>query len=100
MFYDTKESILKDNSANNTAVVIVDWTKGSQTDLGLFLRDILEGALVSLLDSESFSLSPVVDKVLANLFNLGPYHQAAANTRYTGAAIARIAANINKVDML
>ena len=86
-----------DNSANNTAVVIVDWTKGSQTDLALFLRDILEGALVSLTDTQTSSLSPLVDRVLSNLFQLGPYHQAAANTRYTGAVIARLAANINKV---
>ena len=42
--------------------------------------------------------SPLVDKVVSNLFQLGPYHQAAANTRYTGAVIARLADNINKVN--
>ena len=98
MFYETKERILEDNTANNTAVIIVDWTKGSQMDLALFLRDLLEGALLSLTDPESSSLAPVVERVLSNLFHLGPYHQAAANTRYTGAVIARLADNINKVD--
>ena len=75
-FYETKEAILKVTRANNkTAVVIVDWTRGSQVDLALFLRDLLEGALVSLTDPDTASLGPLVDKVLSNLFELGPYHQ-------------------------
>ena len=99
-FYETKEAILEDDTANNTAVLIVDWTRGSEIDLALLLRDLLEGAVVSLTDPGSSSLAPVVEKVLSNLFKLGPYHQAAANTRYTGAVIARLADNINEVENL
>ena len=80
-FYETKERILEDDQASNdTAVVVVDWTRGSQIDLGLFLRDLLEGSLLSLTDTDSSSLSPLVDKVLSNLFQLGPYHQAESST--------------------
>lgn len=96
---DIKERILEDegNKDDKTAVIIVNWATGSQIDLGLFLRDVLEGAIVKMTQPDSGSLTPLIDKIVSNLAQLGPYHQAAANTRYTGAAIARVVSNINQV---
>ena len=97
--YDIKERILEDDRSkdNRTAVIIVNWSTGSQIDMGLLLRDILEGALMKITDADTSSLTPVLEHIVSNLADLGPYHQAAANTRYTGAAIARLASNIKQV---
>jgi len=70
-----KTEIIQDRS---TGVIIVDWIEGSKIDVS-HLQD--RGVVSILLD----------------FVNLGPYQQAAANTRYIGAAMAMVTANIRKV---
>ena len=69
-----KNDIIKEK---NTAVILVDWFNGANADL-------------SFLENSSYD-------VLSDLFNLMPYHQAAANTRYIGAMIANVIKNIRSV---
>ena len=69
-----KNDIIKEK---NTAVILVDWFHGANADL-------------SFLENSSYD-------VLSDLFNLMPYHQAAANTRYIGAMIANVIKNIRSV---
>eukprot|EP00092_Neocalanus_flemingeri_P004024 GFUD01004331.1.p1 GENE.GFUD01004331.1~~GFUD01004331.1.p1 ORF type:complete len:731 (+),score=135.58 GFUD01004331.1:71-2263(+) len=65
---DMKNKIVKEE---NTGAVMVDWRYGADADIEfLFKNNLME--------------------ILEDLLNLKPYQQAAANTRYVGAAIARI----------
>ena len=62
----------------DTGVIIVDWYEGSNVDLGF-----LEGSTGAT--------------ILSDFINLAPYHQAAANTRYVGAALALVTQNIRNI---
>ena len=64
--------------AQDTGVIIVDWYEGSNVDLGF-----LEGSTGAT--------------ILSDFINLAPYHQAAANTRYVGAALALVTQNIRNI---
>jgi len=76
---DEYESMKKATiKAEGTGAIIVDWHQGSSVDL-----TSLKGSTASTIFSE--------------LINLGPYHQAAANTRYVGAALAIVTENIRKI---
>jgi len=74
-FKDMKTEIL---NAEEAGVIIVDWFEGAKVDLS-FLRN-----------STSVSM-------LGDFVNLAPYQQAAANTRYVGAALAVVTDNIRSI---
>ena len=95
-----KNVLLQKYDSSNIAVVIVDWTKGSKIDLKGLAYDSLKGAASGLISSANVagSVKGILTGAVKNLAELGPYHQAAANTRYTGAAIARVLQQIHKIN--
>jgi len=71
-FLNMKTEILK---LEDVGVIVVDWYTGARLDVSL-----LKGAALST--------------IMADFVNLDFYHQAAANTRYIGAALALVADNL------
>ena len=59
-----------DADTNNTAVVIVNWTKGSEIHFGLFLKDALEGVIGKLSDTTDVA-TPIVSKIITDITSLG-----------------------------
>jgi len=74
-FLNMKTEILK---LEDVGVIVVDWYTGARLDVSL-----LKGAALST--------------IMADFVNLDFYHQAAANTRYIGAALAHVAENLRKL---
>jgi len=71
-FLDMKTEILK---LDDAGVIVVDWYKGARLDL-------------------SFLKISNPTTIMRDFVNLDFYHQAAANTRYIGAALALVAENL------
>ena len=70
-FYDIKDRVLEDDDdTNNTAVVIVNWTKGSEIHFGLFLKDALEG-IIDKLSGTADVATPIVSKIITDITSLG-----------------------------
>jgi len=71
-FLDMKTEILR---LEDVGVIVVDWYKGAHLDL-------------------SFLKNATLSTIMRDFVNLDFYHQAAANTRYIGAALALVADNL------
>ena len=71
-FYDIKDRILEDDeeAENDKAVIIVNWTKGSEVHFGLLLKDAIEGVVHRLTDTASH-FAPIISSIVADLTSLG-----------------------------
>ena len=74
-FYDIKDRIIEDdeNSDNNTVVIIVNWTKGSEIHFGLFLKDVLEG-IIGKITNTMRNFAPIISQIVKDLTSLGDYN--------------------------
>jgi hypothetical protein len=85
-YTDMKTNIL---NHEDIAVVIVDWIEGSSMSLWKTSQTLLQRPSNTIMD-----LPIQAAQLIHDLANLEPYHQAAANTRSIGAALARVAEDI------
>ena len=68
-----------DITDNNTAVIIVDWTKGSEVHFGLFLKDVLEGVIGKLTNTMT-GFAPIISQVVKSITSLGNIKYLPSNT--------------------
>ena len=71
-FYDIKDRILEHDgeTENNKAVIIVNWTKGSEVHFGLLLRDAMEGVIKRLTETAT-NFAPIISSIVADATSLG-----------------------------
>ena len=71
-FYDIKDRILEHDgeTENDNAVIIVNWTKGSEVHFGLLLRDAMEGVIRRLTETAT-NFAPIISSIVADATSLG-----------------------------
>ena len=60
----------KQDTGNTTAVVLVNWTRGSELHFLLLLRDALEGVISRLVHTAG-DLHPVISSIVGDITSLG-----------------------------
>ena len=97
-YMDMKTEIL---NHEDIGVVIVDWTTGSNVDINGTVESLIGigQAVVDPLTSSNtvvtgYRTVSAASRLISGVANLEPYHQAAANTRSMGAALAYVSEHI------
>lgn len=86
-FYDIKDRILEYDSEteNNRAVIIVNWTKGSEVHFGLLLKDAMEGVIKRLTETAT-NFAPIISSIVADVTSLGSIFHKQNKTKFNSSS--------------